>query len=51
MASYDVTQNITLRLNVDNVFDELYASSLNWGTTRGALGPPRTYWLSASFKY
>jgi catecholate siderophore receptor len=51
MASYDVTQNITLRLNVDNVFDEFYATSLNWSGHRGQLGSPRTYWLSASFKY
>lgn len=51
MASYDVTENITVRLNVDNVFDELYASSMNWPGVRAQLGPPRTYWLSASFKY
>ena len=51
MASYDLTQNITLRLNVDNVFDEFYATSMNWPGVRAALGPPRTYWLSASFKY
>ncbi|WP_083528187.1 TonB-dependent siderophore receptor [Hyphomicrobium sp. CS1BSMeth3] len=51
MASYDVTDNITLRLNVDNVFDELYATSMNWAGVRGQLGNPRTYWLSASFKY
>lgn len=51
MASYDITDKITVRLNVDNIFDEFYATSLNWPATRGALGPPRTYWLSASFKY
>lgn len=51
MASYDVTDNITLRLNVDNIFDEYYASSMNWAATRAQLGNPRTYWLSASFKY
>lgn len=51
MAQYELTDNITLRLNVDNVFDELYARSLNWSAQRADLGPPRTYWLSASFKY
>jgi catecholate siderophore receptor len=51
MASYDVTENITLRLNVDNIFDEKYARSLNWNAQRADLGAPRTYWLSASFKY
>ena len=51
MAQYEVTDNISLRLNVDNVFDEFYARSLNWNGSRADLGPPRTYWLSASFKY
>jgi catecholate siderophore receptor len=51
MAQYEVSDNITLRLNVDNVFDEFYARSLNWNGSRADLGPPRTYWLSASFKY
>jgi catecholate siderophore receptor len=51
MASYDITDKITLRLNVDNIFDEFYAASMNWAGTRAALGPPRTFWLSASFKY
>jgi catecholate siderophore receptor len=51
MAQYDVTSNIALRLNVDNVFDEFYARSLNWNASRADLGAPRTYWLSASFKY
>lgn len=51
MASYDITENIRLQLNVDNIFDEFYATSLNWPAARGQLGPPRTYWLSASFRY
>lgn len=51
MASYDITDKITLRLNVDNIFDEKYARSLNWSAHRADLGAPRTYWLSASFKY
>lgn len=51
MASYDLTQNITLRLNVDNIFDEKYARALNWNAQRADLGTSRTFWLSASFKY
>ena len=51
MASYELTQNIKLQLNIDNIFDEKYARSLNWSGHRADLGAPRTYWLSASFKY
>lgn len=51
MASYDLTENIELSLNVDNVFDELYLTSTNWNGNWGYVAPPRTYWLSASYKY
>jgi catecholate siderophore receptor len=51
MASYDITDHITLRLNVDNIFDEKYARSLNWNSNRADVGTSRAYWLSASFKY
>ncbi len=51
MASYQLTDNIKLQLNIDNIFDEKYARSLNWNGARADLGAPRTYWLSASFKY
>lgn len=50
-ASYDITDNIELALNVDNVFDETYLTTINWGGGWGYLGAPRTYWLSANFKY
>ena len=50
-ASYDITDNIELALNVDNVFDETYLTTLNWNGNWGYLGAPRTYWLSANFKY
>lgn len=51
MASYDLTDNIELSLNVDNVFDELYLTTANWNGNWGYLGAPRTYWLNASYKY
>lgn len=50
-ASYDVTENIELSLNVDNVFDELYLTTTNWNGRWGYLGPPRTYWLNANVKF
>ena len=51
MASYDLTDYVTLRLNVDNVFDETYAVSTNWPGMRATLGDPRTYRISTSFKF
>lgn len=51
MAAYEVTPNVTVRLNVDNVFDEVYAASSNWAGTRSTLGPPRTYTISADWKF
>jgi catecholate siderophore receptor len=50
-ASYDVTENVELSLNVDNVFDELYLTTANWGGGWGYLGAPRTYWLNASVDF
>lgn len=50
-AAYDITENIELSLNVDNVFDETYLTTTNWNGRWGYLGAPRTYWLSANFKY
>lgn len=51
MTSYKLNENIDLRLNVDNVFNNEYAQSLNWGTTRASLGSSRTFWLTTGFKY
>lgn len=51
MASYAVNPQLTLRLNIDNVTDELYAVSSNWPAQRVALGMPRSYLLSADFRF
>ncbi len=51
MASYELTQNVRLRLNIDNVTDKTYASSLNWGASRAFLGAPRTFLVSADFRF
>jgi catecholate siderophore receptor len=51
MTSYKINENVTVRLNIDNVFDELYAVSSNWGGTRAILGAPRTYTISADWKF
>jgi len=46
MASYDLTENVYLRLNIDNITDEEYAASANWNGRRVVLGNPRTYMLT-----
>ncbi|WP_439544250.1 TonB-dependent receptor domain-containing protein [Hyphomicrobium sp.] len=51
MASYDLTDNVALQFNVDNLFDEDYAVSTNWGGTRATLGAPRTYRIGTSFDF
>ncbi|MFA5630489.1 MAG: TonB-dependent siderophore receptor [Porticoccaceae bacterium] len=51
MASYKVNPNVSMRLNVDNVTDELYANSANWPAQRVVLGPPRSYLLSVDFHF
>lgn len=51
MASYAFNEHVSLRLNIDNVTDKLYATSGNWPMTRVFLGPPRSYLLSADFRF
>lgn len=51
LAEYEVNKNFTVRLNVDNVFDEVYAVSANWSGTRAQVGPPRTYTISADWSF
>lgn len=51
MASYELTKNIDLRFNIDNVFDETYAVSSNWPGNRVFLGEPRTFRIGTAFKY
>lgn len=48
-ASYKLNQNVTLRLNVNNVFNERYIESL--GNAQSIPGAERTAYLTASFKY
>lgn len=51
LLSYDVMETITLRLNVDNLFNEKYALTTNWNGTRASLGAPRSYLISAGFRF
>lgn len=51
MASYAVNDNVTLRFNVDNVFNETYLTTANWNGNWGYLGAPRTYRFGTSFRF
>ncbi|MFH1497493.1 MAG: TonB-dependent siderophore receptor [Verrucomicrobiota bacterium] len=51
MVAYEVNDRLSLRLNVDNVFDEFYAVTTNWNGSRATIGGPRTYLLSADFSF
>lgn len=51
LLSYAVTDNIDLRLNIDNVANENYALTTNWNGTRASLGAPRSFLLSAGFRF
>lgn len=51
LVAYEVTKNVTVRLNVENITDELYASNANWAARRITLGAPRSYLLSADFRF
>lgn len=51
MAAYELNRNLTLRFNVDNVFDKTYVVSSNWNAQRVFLGSPRTYLLSADLRF
>lgn len=51
MAAYELNRNVTLRLNIDNLTNELYARSVNWSARRAELGAPRSVLLSADFRF
>ncbi|MCA6216548.1 catecholate siderophore receptor Fiu [Ideonella sp. B7] len=51
MASYQVMKNLRLQLNVGNVFDKEYISTLNNSGARATLGAPRSAKLTASVQF
>jgi catecholate siderophore receptor len=50
-AAWQANDRVTLRLNVNNVTDEVYAISLNNNGGRYNPGPERSYLLSADFAF
>jgi catecholate siderophore receptor len=51
MASYDINQRLALQLNVYNVTDEDYISSLNSGGSRVVFGQPQSATLSLKVRF
>jgi catecholate siderophore receptor len=51
LVGYQINDNFSVRLNVDNIFDELYAVSSNWPGSRVAIGSPRTFTISADIRF
>lgn len=51
MAAFPLTDNLELRVNVDNVFDKTYAVTTNWNANRATLGAPRTYLVTAGLRF
>lgn len=51
MGSYKVNRNVKLQLNVANLFDRDYISSLNNSGARAKLGTPRTVQLTAAVQF
>jgi catecholate siderophore receptor len=51
LASYQVNSHLVLRLNINNLFDEQYVRSFNNNGGRFSFGAPRTYQLTAEFKF
>lgn len=51
MVDYKVSKNVSLRLNVYNLFDEDYISTMNNSGARMTLGAPRSAMLSANVQF
>ncbi|MEO6875192.1 MAG: TonB-dependent receptor, partial [Opitutaceae bacterium] len=51
LVAYPLTRHVNIRLNVNNVFDEKYVQSYNNNGARFSPGAPRSYLVSADFKY
>ncbi|WP_339459261.1 catecholate siderophore receptor Fiu [Pseudomonas sp. EA_105y_Pfl2_R69] len=51
MAAYRVNDNVNLRLNVYNLFDEDYIETLNNGGSRARMGTPRSAMLTTELSF
>lgn len=51
VVSYDINKHVSLRLNGYNLFDKKYVASINKSGYRYTPGTPRTFLLSADFRF
>jgi len=51
VVSYDISRNFSLRLNGYNLFDKEYVAAINKSGYRYTPGTPRTFLLSADFRF
>lgn len=51
VVSYDLSANVSLRLNAYNLLDEEYVASINKSGYRYTPGTPRTFMLSADIRF
>ncbi len=51
LVGYEFNKNISVQFNVTNLADKAYIASVNNGRNRYTLGTPRTFGLTANFKY
>lgn len=51
VLSHDITEHFSLRLNAYNLFDKAYVASINKSGYRYTPGTPRTFLLSADFRF
>lgn len=51
VASYAVNDQLTLRLNANNLFDKQYVAGINKSGYRYTPGAPRSYLLTATFRF
>ena len=49
--AYQVTDNIKLRVNANNLFDKEYIASINKSGYRYTPGTPQTFLFSADFSF
>lgn len=50
LVEYDITPNVAVRLNVDNITDEFYVQSINWSAQRASIGVGRSFLLSLRYR-
>lgn len=51
MLSYELTENVLVQFNANNIFNETYAAASNWNGARAALGAPQSFMLTTAFKF